>query len=162
MHKAKRHAKIKGTGASGKAIVHGMLQRGGHIRASVVHNQTRERLQSQIQRQVAEGATLYTDTHVASQDGLQADYIHEMIDHAEKYFEGRVHTNGIENFWSLLKRGLNGTYVAVARFHLQQCIDEQVLRFNKRKGSDATRLLAAMLSVCGKRLTFAELIGKMT
>jgi transposase-like protein len=93
MHLSKRREKITGTGGTGKAIVHGMLQRGGHVRASVVHNQTRETLQSQIQRHVAQGATLYTDTHVAYQDGLQADYVHEMINHAKKYVEGRVHTN---------------------------------------------------------------------
>jgi hypothetical protein len=104
------------------------------------------------------GAAVYTDA-LHSYLGLDLDYIHAMIDHAKGYVEGRVHTNGIENFWSLLKRCLHGTYVTGAPFHLDRYLDEQTFRFNKRKGTDKTRFMVAMLSVCGKRLTYKELTG---
>jgi transposase-like protein len=159
MHKAARKAKIKGTGSSGKAIVQGLLERGGNVRAVVVKDQKRETLQSEVRKYVMPGTAVYTDA-LKSYLGLDADYIHAMIDHAKGYVEGRVHTNGIENFWSLLKRCLNGTYVAVAPFHLDRYLDEQTIRYNKRKGSDKTRFMEAMMSVCGKRLTYKELIGQ--
>jgi transposase-like protein len=160
MHKAARKAKITGTGGSGKAIVHGLLERGGHVRARVVPSVSKRTLHSQINDNVEKGAALYTDSLAAyKSDDLAQDYLHAMVDHTVEYVSGRVHVNGMENFWSLLKRGLKGTYVAVAPFHLQRYVDEQIFRFNKRNGSDATRFLAAMLSVCGKRLTFAELTG---
>ncbi len=89
--------------------------------------------------------------------GLDADYIHGMIDHSRAYVEGRVHTNGLENFWSLLKRSLSGTYVAVAPDHLDRYLDEQTFRFNKRKGSDGTRFLETMLATPGRRLTWKAL-----
>jgi transposase-like protein len=124
----------------------------------VVSDRQRETLQRQIRKHVEPGASVYTDC-LPSYEGLESDYVHKMIDHAKGYVEGRVHTNGIENFWSVLKRCLNGTYIAVAPFHLCRYLDEQTFRFNKRKGTDQTRFLEAMLSVCGKRLTYAELTG---
>jgi transposase-like protein len=156
MHPGKR--KAKGRGTVGKAIVHGLLERGGEARCAVVPSQRRQVLQSMVRQHVQKGSAVYTDA-LASYEGLDAEFVHKAIDHAKCYVEGRVHTNGIENFWSLLKRCIHGTYVAVAPFHLGRYLDEQTFRFNKRKGSDATRFLEAMLSVCGKRLTFAELTG---
>jgi transposase-like protein len=87
-------------------------------------------------------------------------YEHKVIDHAEKYVDGQVHTNGLENFWSLLKRALKGTYVSVEPFHLFRYLDEQVYRFNNRKGDDAGRFVAACAAVFGKRLTYKALTGK--
>jgi ISXO2 transposase-like protein len=91
---------------------------------------------------------------------LDRDYVHQVIDHAEKYVDGEVHTNGIENFWSLLKRGLKGTYIAVEPFHLFRYLDEQAFRFNNRKATDGERFVEALSSVVGKRVTYQELTGK--
>jgi hypothetical protein len=96
--------------------------------------------------------------------GLNQEYVHQMVDHAVEYVNGRVHTNGLENFWSLLKRGLNGTYISVEPFHLFRYLDEQAFRYNNRSTkenplNDADRFVAAMLQVTGKRLTYAELTG---
>ena len=154
MHKDVRKRKITGTGASGKAIIQGLLERG--IRAMVVPDQRRKTLQGNVRSNVTPGASVYSDS-LASYIGLDADYIHAMVDHAVAYVVGRVHTNGLENFWSLLKRSLDGTYVAVAPEHLQRYCDEQVFRFNKRKGNDSTRFLEAMLATPGKRLTWKAL-----
>ena len=95
------------------------------------------------------------------------DYEHEIINHANEYVNGLIHTNGIENFWSLLKRGLNGTYVAVEPFHLFRYIDEQAFRYNNRKTknqnvSDADRFDLALTGSIGKRLTYAEVTGKVS
>ncbi len=93
--------------------------------------------------------------------GLSSDYDHKVIDHAERYVDGKVHTNGLENFWSLLKRGISGTYVSVEPFHLYRYLDEQMFRYNNRKNlDDADRFNLAISQIVGKRLTFAELTGK--
>jgi transposase-like protein len=160
MHKSKRIGKARG-GTVGKAVVHGLLERGGEVRCAVVPNYQRDTLHKRVKDNVAPGLHLYTDA-LKSYRGLDSDYVHAVIDHAKEYVRGRVHTNGLENFWSLLKRSIQRTYVAVAPFHLDRYLDEQTFRFNKRKGSDATRFLGAILSVCGKRLTFSELIGAMS
>ncbi len=115
-------------------MVHGSFERDGTVRAAVVADQRKTTLQSRTWRHFAPGAAVYTDS-LSSYSGLHPEYAHAVIDHAKSYVEGRVHTTGIENFWSLLKRGLYGTYVAVAPFHLQRYIDEQAFRFNKRKGT---------------------------
>ncbi len=86
-------------------------------------------------------------------------YVHQVIDHAESYAKGKVHTNGLENFWSLLKRGIKGTYVNVEPFHLFRYLDEQVFRFNNRKTKDVARFVSAVGQIIGKRLTYADLIG---
>ncbi len=109
-----------------------------------------------MREKIAPGTTLYTDA-LKSYKGLDSEYLHQVIDHAVEYVRGRVHTNGLENFWSLLKRAIQGTYVAVDPAHLDRYLDEQTFRFNKRKGNDATRFLEVMLSVVGKRLTYREL-----
>jgi len=159
MHKKERKRKIRGGGAVGKAIVHGLLERGGQVRATVIGNTGAIALQRQVYANVELGSHVYTDD-AAGYKGISEDYVHKVVDHAKRYVEGRVHTNGLENFWSLLKRGLKGTYVAVDPQHLGRYLDEQVFRFNKRKGTDQTRFLEVMLDVLGKRLTYKELIGE--
>jgi transposase-like protein len=113
-------------------------------------------VQGKVRRHVAEGSSVYTDAFF-SYRGLEDGYVHNVIDHAECYALGQVHTNGLENFWSLLKRTLKGTYVSVEPFHLFRYLDEQCFRFNNRKMSDAARFAIAAASVFGKRLTFSQL-----
>ena len=159
MHKDKRGKKVRGTGGSGKAIVMGMLERRGKVVARTVPNTQLKTLRGQIQEHVAPGSKLYTDEWVGY-NGLQEEYLHHVINHAQAYAKGHVHTNGIENFWSLLKRGLKGTYVSVEPFHLFRYLDEQVFRFNTRKSNDAGRFNSALASVSGRRLTYRQLIGQ--
>ena len=125
----------------------------------MVPNQRRNTLQTEIKRHVKAGETIYTDA-LKSYQGLEAEYVHDMIDHAVKYVDGNVHTNGMENFWSLLKRALGGTYISVAPKHLTRYCAEEAFRFNERKGTDGTRLNAVMRSVNGKRFQFKELTAK--
>jgi hypothetical protein len=151
----------------GKTPVMGMLDRESRkIRATVVRNTKRETLQIEILENVQHGSSVYTDKAVVY-DALAQKYVHEVVDHMKEYVNGRVHTNGLENFWSLLKRGLNGTYVAVEPFHLGRYVDEQVFRYNNRKDEhgnklpDAERFKLALSQIVGKRLTFAEVTGKV-
>jgi transposase-like protein len=153
-HSNKR--KHEGTGGAGKVAVMGLLERHGEVRARVMPNVRREALQPQVERHVEQGANVYTDAWVAYNQ-LDEQYIHNVINHAEKYVDGNVHTNGIENFWSLLKRTLKGTYVAVEPFHLFRYLDEQSFRFNKRTGNDLYRFLEVAKSLTGRRLTYDEL-----
>lgn len=159
MHAARRERKIRGRGAVGKAIVHGILERGGEVRASVVGNTDANTLGPAIRRNVELGATVYTDEHRGYAD-VCLTHIHAAIEHAKQYVDGLIHTNGVENFWSLLKRGLHGTYVAVAPYHLERYVQEQVFRFNKRKGSDATRFYEALCGVVGRRVTWRQLTAQ--
>jgi flavodoxin len=92
--------------------------------------------------------------------GLWNAYVHEVIDHAREYVRGEIHTNSMENFWSLLKRSLKGTYVSVATFHLQRYVDEQVCRFNNRKTDDGERFATVMSTVTGRRLTYRQLTAQ--
>lgn len=142
-------------------MVFGMLQRDGKVRAAVLKDRRRETIQPEIKQHVQAGTALYSDEWVAYK-GLETDYAHQVIDHAVKYVDGRVHTNGMENFWSLLKRGISGTYVSVEPFHLFRYLDEQVFRFNNRKDlDDAARFDLVASQLVGKRLTFAQLTGKV-
>jgi transposase-like protein len=171
MHKEKqariRALNVYGTAAGtiGKTIVMGMLDRNARqIRANVVPNVERLTLQNAVLNNVEHGTNVYTDQAPAYQR-LSKTYVHEVVNHAETYVRGRVHTNGLENFWSLLKRNLAGTYVCVEPFHLERYVDEQVFRFNNRATrenplKDSDRFLLALSQVAGKRLTFAELTGK--
>lgn len=161
MHKHKREAKIKGRGAVGKAIVHGILERGetSQVRASVVGSTDANTLLPEIRRNVEGGAEVYSDGHTGYGE-LCLTHRHATVDHIETYVSGRVHTNGIENFWALLKRGLHGTYVAVAPYHLSRYIDEQVWRFNERAKDDCKRFFGAMACVIGKRLTWRQLTAQ--
>ena len=143
-----------------KAVVMGVLKRGGEVRATVVEDRSKEVLQPIVNQHVRKGSKVYTD-ELISYWGLDEKYAHEVINHAEKYVDGAVHTNGLENFWSLLKRGLKGTYVAVEPFHLFRYIDEQAFRYNNRKDmTDADRFDLAVSNIVGKRITYAELTGK--
>jgi transposase-like protein len=152
-------------GATGKTIVMGMLDRDERkVRASVVPDVKRETLQAEILNNVKYGSPVYSDDAVPY-DNLKWKYIHETVNHAETYVRGQVHTNGLENFWSLLKRGLKGTYVAVEPFHLERYVDEQIFRFNNRATkdnplNDSDRFLLALSQVSNKRLTYKELTGK--
>ena len=110
-------------------------------------------------KHVEPGSNVYTDA-LRSYNQLSQDYVHGVINHAERYVDGQIHTNGIENFWSLLKRSIKGTYVSVMPFHLFRYLDEQSFRFNSRHGNDGERFERAMEQVSGKRLTFAEVTGK--
>jgi len=162
MHKDRRGRAKRG----GKAIVMGLLERGGHVRAAIVPAATKEALHGNIKKHVTSGSTVYTDDWL-SYYGIRPEYVHEVITHTTKYVNGQIHTNGIENFWSLLKRGLRGTYVNVEPFHLERYVDEQVFRYNNRKIgehkiTDSERFATALRHIGGKRLTFAELTGKVT
>jgi transposase-like protein len=162
MHKDRRRRALdgRGGGSTGKIGVQGMLQRGGKIRAEVIRDSKYATLVPNIWKHVERGATVYTD-EAQAYFGLQADYVHETINHLECYVNGNVHTNGIENFWSLLKRTLAGTYVSVEPFHLFRYVDEQAFRFNNRYPmNDGDRFRYAMRKIVGKRLTYAELTGK--
>jgi transposase-like protein len=159
MHVGKRQRRITGTGTKDKIAVMGILERGGKVRTTVVANRKKHALQSEVRKHVEAGSALYTDA-LLSYEGLASDYAHKVVDHAVEYVNGRIHTNGLENFWSLLKRGISGTYVSVEPFHLFRYLDEQSFRYNNRLGmNDRTRFEAAMQNVAGKRLTYAELIG---
>jgi transposase-like protein len=165
MHLDKRQRRITGTGGKDKTIVFGALERGGKVRAAVISDRKRVALHVAVQEHVEAGAALYSDA-LLSYDGLAQDYAHKVIDHAEKYVDGQVHTNGLENFWSLLKRGIAGTYVSVEPFHLFRYLDEQVFRYNNRATkdnplNDADRFDMAVRKLFGKRLTFASLTGKL-
>jgi transposase-like protein len=160
MHKGRRLQAIHGTGGKGKVAVMGILERGGEIRASVVPNVRKAHLHAQIEKHVEPGAQIYSDA-LASYRGLEYTYQHEVIDHAVAYVRGKVHTNGLENFWSLLKRGIKGTYVNVEPFHLFRYLDEQSWRYNNRKlANDGERFQAALAGIFGKRLTHNTLTGK--
>jgi transposase-like protein len=164
MHLSERKRRITGTGGKDKAMVFGMLERGGRVRAKVMEDRKRETIQPEIRRHVQAGTALYSDEWVAY-NGLQGEYAHQVIDHATQYVDGRVHTNGMENFWSLLKRCISGTYVSVEPFHLHRYLDEQVFRYNNRKIGDRKltnfeRFNIALSQVSGKRLTFADVIGR--
>ena len=160
MHASKRARRITGTGGKDKTAVLGFLERGGNVQAKVIDGRGKQVLQPEVKKAVLAGSTLYTDA-LKSYRGLDAEYVHHVIDHAVSYVEGRVHTNGIENFWSLLKRTLSGTYISVEPFHLSRYLDEQAFRFNNRKDmDDGDRFNVVAGQVTGKRLTYKELTGK--
>lgn len=167
MH-ADRRAKMKlASGGKGGVAVMGMLDRNlRQVRAKVIPDVKRETLQAQILANVQRKSKIYTDSY-ASYDHLRTrDFVHETVNHVEEYVRGQVHTQGIENFWSLLKRGLRGTYVAVEPFHLDRYVTEQVFRYNNRATkdnplTDSDRFVLAVSQIAGKRLTYAELTGKV-
>jgi transposase-like protein len=167
MHVARRARALKASkGGTSKVPVFGMLDRETRqVRAKVLPEIERGTLMCEILNGVKHGATLYTDSH-AGYSAAQKHFIHETVNHMNEYVRGEVHTNGIENFWSLLKRTLSGTYVAVEPFHLDRYISEQVVRFNNRATkdnplTDADRFVAVLSQVAGKRLTYAEVTGKV-
>ena len=163
MHAAKRRENVHGTGNKAHTPVQGLLERTTKDRASrvvlkVVDTTKKAELQGNVRKYVLKGTEVHTDA-LKSYSGLSDDYTHQVIDHAECYVKGHVHTNGMENFWALLKRTIKGTYVSVEPFHLFRYLDEQAFRFNERKDNDKGRFLKAIAGFIGKRLTWAKLTG---
>jgi len=169
MHEWKRAVRITGTGGKDKTAVMGILERGkdgkqSKVRTKIVANRKKHALQSEVRKHVEAGSALYTDD-LNSYKGLD-EFQHGVVDHAVQYVDGKIHTNGLENFWSLLKRGINGTYVSVEPFHLFRYLDEQAFRYNNRKDENGERLTdfdrfkLAMSQIVGKRLTWDRLTGK--
>ena len=160
MHADKRKRRITGTGGKDKSAVMGILKRGGEVRTVVVNDRRKKTLQAEIRKHVNVGSALYSDA-LLSYDGLSNDYVHKVVDHAVAYVDGTVHTNTLENFWSLLKRGIRGTYVSVEPFHLFRYLDEQSFRYNNRNEiNDLDRFIVALSQITGKRLTYEHLTGK--
>ncbi|HEY6245400.1 MAG TPA: IS1595 family transposase [Pyrinomonadaceae bacterium] len=157
MHASKR--KHLGTGGAGKVAVMGLLERHGEVRTMVVPNVRTKSLHGEVSKHVEQGATVYSDAF-RSYRRLEDEFVHNVINHAERYVNGQIHTNGIENFWSLLKRSINGTYISVMPFHLFRYLDEQSFRFNNRRGTDLDRFIKATQSIAGRRLTFDALTAK--
>jgi len=171
MHKGRKARMLKGkTGGSlGKVAVLGLLERHSErgesrVRAAVVPNTQWPALHAGVRLNVEQGANIYTDAY-HSYKGLGpkygGEYVHNVIDHAEAYVDGQVHTNSVENFWSCLKRGLKGTYIAVEPFHLFRYVDEQAFRFNLRKRTDADRFAEVIGAIVGRRLTYEQLIAAL-
>ncbi len=166
-YQAQRGQGMRGDVYVGKTAVQGILDRQmRQVRAKALSNVRRETLQNAILDNVTPFAKVYTDKF-SSYDGLSKNFLHEVVNHSQEYVKGQVHTQGIENFWSLLKRTLRGTYVAVEPFHLDHYLDEQVFRYNSRATkdneiTDSDRFALLMTQVGGKRLTYAQLTGKDT
>jgi transposase-like protein len=165
MHASKRRrvGMTKGRAVAGKVAVMALLDRHGkdgtsQVRMEILGGLKRRTFQARVRDHVEVGSNIYTDAFL-SYRGLQGDFTHGFIDHAEKYVDGQVHTNGCENFWSLLKRSLKGTYISVEPFHLFRYLDEQAYRFNNRKMADAKRFILGLAGVLGKRLTYSALTG---
>ena len=165
MHKQVRERKIKGTGGRDKTLVVGFIERGGKVRTSVPGNRRKTTLHKEVKQNVSAGSILFTD-ELPSYNDLAGEFAHKVINHAVAYVDGNVHTNNMENYWSLLKRGVKGTYVSVEPFHLFRYLDEQAFRYNNRATkenpmNDADRFGLALSQIAGKRLTFAEVTGKV-
>ena len=164
MHEAKKRRLPLGGPNGAKATVFGLLertndQRVSRVRATVIKDANKRTIHGAIHASVEPGSRLSTDS-MGSYKGLDRHFIHEAVNHrAQEYVRGTVHTNGIENFWSLLKRSVKGTYVSVEPFHLQRYVEEQVFRFNERKDDDGGRFKKVLGSVTGKRLTYKDLIN---
>lgn len=161
MHAKKRKEAKMTTGYTTKSAVMGMVERLGRVKAKVIKHADTETLLGLISDNVESGSTVMTDDHGGYRK-MTDEYIHEVINHTIEYVRGNVHTNSIENFWSLLKRSIKGTYVSVSPEHLQKYVEEQTFRYNGRKGKDKDRFSEALKSVSGKRLTHAQLIGYQT
>jgi transposase-like protein len=161
MHKkSRRKIKADNDPAWGKTIVLGLLERDGKVRAAVAPNRRKHAVHTHITDNVAKGSKIYTDDFNAY-DNLPEGFDREFVNHLSAYVRDRVHTNGLENFWSLLKRTLKGTYVSVDPAHLFRYLDEQSFRYNNREAmSDADRFSAVLSQIVGKRVTYAQLIGK--
>lgn len=164
MHKDKRERVLHGrTGGAGKQAVFGLLDRGkGKSRVSVhvIPETWKDTVNDIIKETVEQGTNIYSDEHGAYYHLGTQGFNHAFVRHTETYVDGVVHTNGIENFWSLLKRMIRGTYVSVEPFHMFRYLDEEAFRFNERFGDDADRFLTAMAGVIGKRVTYKQLTGK--
>jgi len=162
MHEWRKRKVLEGKagGAVGKVAVQGLLERRGVVRVRVVGDAKRKALVKGVRMHIKPGTNVYTDD-AAAYYGMKG-FVHRVINHAKKYVDGRVHTNSIENFWSLVKRTLGGTYISVEPFHLFRYLDEQAFRYNNRKDEDGDsgRFRSALSRIVGKRFTYAELTGK--
>ncbi len=161
--KRKRVNVKRGRSIAGKVAVMALLERHGKdghstVRTEVLSSLKATHLHGHVRKHVAPGANLHTDAF-HSYRGLHTDYVHNVIDHAEMYVDGEVHTNSCENFWSLLKRSIKGTYVSIEPFHLFRYLDEQAFRFNHRVVTDAERFALAIKGTAGRRLTYSDLIA---
>jgi transposase-like protein len=168
MHKSKRERLSRDggmQGGHGKAVVMGLLERGGKVKTAVIPHRKQNVPEKIVRELVEPGTEVHTDEFMGY-NNLKDGYLHKVVNHLEGYVKENVHTNGIENFWSCLKRGIGGTYIAVEPFHLFRYVDEQAFRYNNRKDADgnklndAQRFELALSQIAGKRLTFAELTGK--
>jgi transposase-like protein len=167
MHASRRKRVITERGVKDKTAVMGILERGGRVRAMMIPNRKKHHIQGEIRAHVKAESAIYSDALLSYYGLNNQNLAHQVVDHAESYVNGQVHTNGMENFWSLLKRGLKGTYIAVEPFHLFRYLDEQVFRDNNRAKKDhfvgdGDRFQLAMQHIAGKRLTYQELTGKGT
>lgn len=162
MHKSKKIKGMNYSAGNGKTIVMGMLERGGKVvHAGVIKDRSKGTMQPIVLGSIAAGAHIITDEMATYTYIAQDTYLHDVINHVEGYVRSHIHTNGIENFWSLLKRGLNGTYISVRPFHLDKYVDEQVFRYNNRKDiGDSERLALCVEQGFGRRLTYKQLTGK--
>jgi transposase-like protein len=167
MHKWRRAAKFHGrTGGAGKTAVFGLLQRGdkkkknSKVIARVIPEAWKNEVREIIRETVEPGSNVFSDEHGTYHTLGTEGFQHAFVRHAETYVDGVVHTNGIENFWSLLKRGIKGTYVSVEPFHMFRYVDEQAFRFNERSGNDGNRFETVIKQIVGKRVTFKQLTGK--
>jgi transposase-like protein len=160
MHKSKREKGVSYAGGHTKTLVLGMVERGGRVRAGVIPDRGRASIAPPIHGNIEAGSHVITD-ELTTYPFVMQDYKHEVINHCEEYVNGHIHTNSIENFWSLLKRALGGTYISVEPMHLDAYVKEQVFRFNNRKDSDdSTRFATCLMGIQGKRLTYAEITGR--
>lgn len=168
MNRQQRQRNLGGKGKknawAGKVAVMGLLQRHpekgeSRVRTKVIDTIRTYRLMSEVSANVQDGSTVYTDA-LQSYRNVSLYYEHKVIDHAETYVDGQIHTNGLENYWSLLKRSIRGTYISVEPFHLFRYLDEQAYRFNERKAKDAERFSGVVAEVAGKRVTYETLTGK--
>ena len=161
MHHDKRMKLMKNEGSFRKAVVVGMLERKGEVRTAVLKTASEKLLGKSVREHVVPGSRLITD-EAAGYTKVGREYAHKVINHAETYVKGNIHTNSIENYWSLLKRGIKGTYISVEPFHLFRYLDEQSFRFNTRKDNDQGRFMLALSQISGKRVQYRELIGQTT
>jgi transposase-like protein len=160
MHPArKREVQKEGRNTGGKSIVMGMLERGGTVRTAILEDRTKAAMQPIVRDNVESGTEVFSDEW-ASNWRMDSEYAHEVINHLESYVNGNIHTNGIENFWSLLKRSIHGTYVSVEPSHLFRYVDEQAFRYNNRNMNDVERFVFGMRHIVGRRLTYKQLTGK--
>jgi transposase-like protein len=161
MHASKRARTVHGRGSAHKTAVLGMVERKGRVRAKVVEDVTMRTLHGVLKSTVDYGSILYSDANRAYEN-LHNTYTREVINHSFEYVRDNCHTNSIENFWSLLKRTIKGTYVSVEPAHLQRYVEEQTFRYNERRGNDQDRFIGVIRAISGKRITYAQLIGSRT
>lgn len=159
MHKSKRERKVRGRGAVGKTIVMGILERKGEVRTQVIPDTSKDTLLPIIAQNVEQGASVNTDAN-PSYEELRAAYVHGVVDHAVEYVNGTIHTNGIENYWSLFKRCIKGTYIHIDPEHIDRYLDEESFRFNRRTTTDKERFDKTTSGIVGKRLTYKQLTRK--